>query len=389
MRRREFITLLGGASAAWPRSARAQQQPMPVVGLLNVGSPESIASNKAAFLQGLKETGYVDGQNLVIEDHFADFRNERLPALAADLVRHRVSVIAAIGGGAASAIAAKTATATIPIVFANGGDPVGLGLVASLNRPGGNITGVYFLVNALGSKRLELLRELVPTAATIGFLVDPTNPNTASETTDMSAAAGALTRNLLVVKAGTEREIDAAFASLVQQRADALIVAAQSFFTSRRDQVLALTQRHALPAMYGNREFVTAGGLMSYGTSIPDAYRQAGVYTGRILKGEKPADLPVVSSRPGSSWRSISRPPRRLASTCRQRCSPSRMMSSINGAALLQCGSLVMARSCRPLSTPECLQLGARRSRGNSIRMAESNPLLYRHLEVDEQHDDK
>jgi putative ABC transport system substrate-binding protein len=295
MRRREFITLLGGAAAAWPLAARAQQRAIPVVGLLNGGSPEALAFRKAEFLRGLRETGYIENQNVAIEDHFADFRDERLPELAADLVRHRVSVIFSFGGPAAS-IAAKAATATIPIVFATGGDPVALGLVASLNRPGGNVTGVSFLVNALGAKRLELLRELVPTAATIGFLVDPTNPATESETKDMQDAAGVLGRRLMIVKASTEREIDAAVASLAQQRADALVVAAQSFFTSRRDQLVALVQHHALPAIYGNRELVAAGGLMSYGTNIPDAYRLAGVYVGRILKGEKPADLPVMQS---------------------------------------------------------------------------------------------
>jgi putative ABC transport system substrate-binding protein len=294
MRRREFITLLGGA-AAWPVTARAQQPAMPVIGFLNVASPEANASNKAAFLQGLRENGYVEDQNLAIEDHFADFRNDRLPALAADLVRHRVSVIATFGGPA-SAIAAKAATTTIPIVFVTGGDPVGLGLVASLNRPGGNITGVSFLNNALGSKRLELLRELVPTATAIGFLADPTNPNNAPEAKDMQDAAGALGRRLIIVKASTQSEVDAAFASLIQQSADALIVAAQAFFSSRRDQLIELTRRHALPAIYADRELVAAGGLMSYGASISDAYRQAGVYAGRILKGQKPADSPVMQS---------------------------------------------------------------------------------------------
>jgi putative ABC transport system substrate-binding protein len=294
IRRRDFITLLGGA-AAWPFAARAQQRAIPVIGVLNGASPETNASYKAAFLQGLKETGYVEDQNVAIENHFADFRNERLPALAAELVRHRVSVIFTFGG-AAALIAAKAATATIPIVFATGGDPVGLGLVASLNRPGANITGVSFLVNALGAKRLELLRELVPTASAIGFMVDPTNPNTVPETKDMQDAADALGRRLMIVKASTEREVDAVFATLVQQRADALIVAAQVFFNSRQDQLLALTQRHALPAVYQNREFVAAGGLISYGTSVADSHRLAGVYVGRILKGEKPADLPVIQS---------------------------------------------------------------------------------------------
>jgi putative ABC transport system substrate-binding protein len=293
--RRQFISLLGGAAAAWPLMARAQQPAIPVIGLLNAGSEAAQTSYTAALLQGLKETGYVEGQSLTIGYRYADFQNERLPALAADLVQHRVRVIATLGGPAA-AIAAKAATATIPIVFATGGDPVKLGLVASLNRPGGNITGVSFLTNALGSKRLELLLELKPTAAAIGFLIDPTNPNTESETTDMLAAADALKRKMLMVRASTESEVDAAFASLIQERADALIIAAQAFFTSRHDQVLALTQRHALPTIYQTRQLVVAGGLMSYGTSITDAHRQAGVYTGRILKGEKPDDLPVMQS---------------------------------------------------------------------------------------------
>jgi ABC-type uncharacterized transport system substrate-binding protein len=299
MKRRKFIALLGGAAAAsslsWPLAARAQQPAMPVIGFLNLASPEANASDTAAFFQGLQEAGYVEGRNVAIDYRSAEFQNDRLPAFAADLARRPVAVIAAMGGPIA-AIAAKAATATIPIVFATGGDPVKLGLVASLNRPGGNITGVSFLTNALGSKRLELLRELVPTAAAIGFLVEPTNPNTESETTDMLAAASVLGRKLLVVRVSTVDEVDAAFASLVQQRADALIVAAQAFFTSHRDHLVALAQRHALPAIYQRRDFVAAGGLMSYGTSVPDAHRLAGIYTGRILKGEKPADLPVMQS---------------------------------------------------------------------------------------------
>ena len=295
MRRRDFIKVIACSPAGWLVPARAQQPVMPVIGLLNFATPEANAPYKAAFLQGLQETGYVEGQNLAIEDRFADFRYERLPALAADLVRHRVSVIAT-HGGPPSAIAAKAATVTIPIVFVTGGDPVGLGLVASLNRPGGNITGVSFLNNALGSKRLALLREIVPTATAIGFLVDPTNPNTKPETKDMQEAAAALGRRLIIVKAGTEREVDAAFVSLVEQRADALIVAAQAFFNSCQDQLLELTQRHALPAMYQSRSFVAAGGLMSYGTDISDAYRLMGVYAGQILKGDKPANLPVQQS---------------------------------------------------------------------------------------------
>jgi putative tryptophan/tyrosine transport system substrate-binding protein len=295
IRRRQFIAFLGGAAAAWPLAARAQQPAMPVIGVLNLGSAMAQAANTAAILQGLKEIGYVEDRNLAIEYRHADFHSERLPALAADLVQHRVGVIAAYGGSAA-AIAAKAATAAIPIVFANGGDPVGLGLVASLNRPGGNVTGVSFLVAALGSKRLELLRELLPTATTIGFLVDPTGPTTEPETKDMLAAAGALGRKLLVVRASTESEVDVAFATLVRQRADALIVAAQAFFASRYDQLVALSARHAMPAIYDTRGYVAAGGLMSYGTNVADAHRQVGVYAGRILKGEKPADLPVQQS---------------------------------------------------------------------------------------------
>jgi putative ABC transport system substrate-binding protein len=294
VRRRQFITLLGGV-AAWPVAARAQHPAIPVIGFLNAGSLPAQASYTAALLQGLKETGYIEGQSLTIGYRYADFQNERLPTLAADLVQQRVNVIAALGGPA-SAIAAKAATATIPIVFATGGDPVRLGLVASLNRPGGNITGVSFLTNALGSKRLELLLDLIPTATTIGLLVDPTNPNTESEMTDMLAAADALKCKLLIVRASTESEVDAAFTNLIQQRANALIIAAQAFFTSRRDQVLALTQRHALPTIYQARQLAEAGGLMSYGTSVTDAHRQAGIYAGRILKGDKPADLPVMQS---------------------------------------------------------------------------------------------
>jgi putative ABC transport system substrate-binding protein len=294
MQRRAFITLLG-AAAAWPLAARARQSAMPVVGLLNVASRETDASGTAAFLQGLQEAGFVEGRNLAIDYRSAEFRNDRMPALAAALVQRKVNVIAAIGGPA-TAIAARAATATIPIVFATGGDPVKLGIVASLNRPGANMTGVSFLTNALGAKRLEMLRTLVPTAAAIGLLVDRTNPNTEAETTDILAAARALGLKLLIMQASTEGELDAAFASLVQQRADALIVASQAFFTGRRDQLLALAQRQALPTIYHRRDLVAAGGLMSYGTDISDAFRQAGVYAGRILKGEKPADLPVMQS---------------------------------------------------------------------------------------------
>jgi putative tryptophan/tyrosine transport system substrate-binding protein len=295
MRRRDFITLLGGAGAAWPLAARAQQPAMPVVGLLDSGLPDQSSANRArAFSQGLSETGYFEGQNVAIEYRYAEFQDDRLRALAVDLVEHRVSVIAALEPR--SAIAAKAATSAIPIVFAIGGDPVKLGLVASLNRPGGNATGVSFLVGTLGAKRLELLQELVPTAALIGFLVDPTNPNAKSETSDIQMAADALGRKLIVVRASTESEIDAAFTSIAQQQADALIIAAQAFFSSQQDRVVAMAERHAIPAIYDTRQYPAAGGLMSYGTSSSDAFRQAGVYAGRILKGEKPADLPTMQS---------------------------------------------------------------------------------------------
>jgi ABC-type uncharacterized transport system substrate-binding protein len=292
MTRRDFVTLLGGAPA-WPLAARAQQRTLPVIGYLNGQSPAESAGRLAAFRQGLNETGYVEHRNVGIEYRWAEGQYDRLPAFAADLVRLQVSVIAA-SGGIVSAFAAKAATANIPIVFSNGGDPVKLGLVSSFNRPGGNITGVSFLVNALGSKRLQLLHELVPAASAIGFLVNPTNPNSQSETGDVQAAARVLGLHLHIENGRSERTIDAAFASFVQQRVKALFVVADAFFSDRRDQLITLAARHALPASYGTREIVTAGGLMSYSPSGSDAYRQAGVYTGRILKGEKPADLPVL-----------------------------------------------------------------------------------------------
>jgi len=294
MRRRAFISLLGGSAAvAWPFALRAQQTAMPVIGYLSSRSLDNSANNVAAFKLGLKENGFVEGQNLMIEYRWAEGQNERLPTLAADLVRRQVTVIFANGP---SIPAAKAATTTIPIVFDTGGDPVQLGFVASLNRPSGNLTGVAFLVNTIGAKRLELLRELVPAAIMIGFLVDPTNPASAIETSDMQAAADTLGRKLFIVKASTESELDAAFAVFKQQRIEALIVAGETFFLDRRAQLVELAARLAVPTMYHLREMAAAGGLMSYGTSVDDAYRQAGVYTSKILKGSKPADLPVIQS---------------------------------------------------------------------------------------------
>jgi putative tryptophan/tyrosine transport system substrate-binding protein len=290
--RREFITLLGGAAAAWPLAARAEQPAMPVIGFLNSGSPDTLAQLVAAFRQGLREDGYVEGQNLAIEYRWAGGVYERLPALAADLIRRQVSVI--IAGAPPAVLAAKAMTSTVPIVFTSGGDPVELGFVSSLNRPGGNLTGVSFLVNELGAKRLELLHELVPKAALIGFLANPTRPSSEVETKDTQQAAQRLGVQVHIVNASSEREIDAAFANFVQQRVNALLIGTDPYYLTRRDQLVALAARLAVPTMYNLREYVVAGGLMSYGPSITDVYRQAGVYTAKILKGAKPAELPVV-----------------------------------------------------------------------------------------------
>jgi ABC-type uncharacterized transport system substrate-binding protein len=292
MKRREFITLLGGAATAWPLAARAQQPGMPVIGFLNSGSPDTLAQLVAAFRQGLREDGYVEGQNLAIEYRWAGGVYERLPALAADLIRRQVSVI--IAGAPPAVLAAKAMTSTVPIVFTSGGDPVELGFVSSLNRPGGNLTGVSFLVNELGAKRLELLHELVPKAALIGFLANPTRPSSEVETKDTQQAAQRLGVQVHIVNASSEREIDAAFANFVQQRVNALLIGTDPYYLTRRDQLVALAARLAVPTMYNLREYVVAGGLMSYGPSITDVYRQAGVYTAKILKGAKPAELPVV-----------------------------------------------------------------------------------------------
>ena len=295
-KRREFVTLVGGA-AAWPLAARAQQPAMPVIGLLHPTSPDAFADNRLrGFRQGLKDAGFVEGENVAIEYRYADNQLDRLPDLAADLVRRRVAVIAATGGPSPG-FAAKAATTTIPIVFISGDDPVRLGLVASLARPGGNLTGVNVLLVELVAKRLELLRELVPGAARVAVLVDPANTTNAESTLkDVEAAAHATGLQIYALNATTNREIDAAFATLVRERVDALFVSSGSFFNDRRVQLVLLATRHAIPTTYPYREFADAGGLMSYGSNLRDAYRQMGVYTGRILKGAKPADLPVVQS---------------------------------------------------------------------------------------------
>jgi putative tryptophan/tyrosine transport system substrate-binding protein len=290
MKRREFITLLGGA-AGWPLAARAQQPGLPVIGYLNSGSPESDTSRLTGLRRGLNEIGYVEGRNFVIEYRWAGNQADRLPALAADLVQLRVAVI--VTTGLVSTLAAKAATTSIPVVFLVGADPVQLGLVTSLNRPGGNLTGFNAFINELGAKGLALLHELVPSTATIGFLENPNNPAFELTTRDVLAAAPAIGLKVRILKAGTDREIDAAFVSLVQARTGALLVGNDVLFNSRIEQVIALAARYGIPTMYPLREFVVAGGLISYGNSLIENYRQVGLYTGRILKGEKPSDLPV------------------------------------------------------------------------------------------------
>jgi len=292
MKRREFITLLGG-TAAWPVAARAQQPAVPVIGFM-IDGVQARSQQIAAFYAGLKESGYVQDQNVAVEFRPAEGHFDRFPALAADLLRHGVTLLVAVSNDAA--LAAKRATATTPIVFGMGGDPVALGLVASLNRPGGNITGIYFFTQGLEGKRLGLLHELVPAATTIAVLVNPNYSPAENQLRDVQEAAARLGVQVLVLRANTETDFDAVFTDLVRQRAGALLVCASPFFFGRRQQLVVLAARHAVPSIYEWREFAAAGGLMSYGTNINDAYRQMGVYAGRILKGEKPADLPVVQS---------------------------------------------------------------------------------------------
>jgi len=295
VRRREFITLLGGA-AAWPMAARAQQSAMPVIGFLNGTLPDGYTERLRAFRQGLKETGYVEGENVAIEYRWAENQIDRLPEMAAELVRRKVAVIVATGGHA-PALAAKEATSTIPIVFTASEDPVKLGLVASLGRPGGNLTGINFFSGELAAKRMELLRELVPAANRVAVLVNHANAtNTETTLRDVQSAASNMGLQIQVLKASTSGEINAAFATFVRERPDAVFVSVDPFFGSRRVQIVHLASYHRIPATYGNRDIVEAGGLMSYGSNVTDANRQMGVYAGRILRGAKPADLPVVQA---------------------------------------------------------------------------------------------
>jgi putative ABC transport system substrate-binding protein len=294
MKRRDFIALLGGAAAtsiAWPRAARAQQGAMPVIGFLNSASAGAAKATLAGFRQGLRQTGYAEGQNVHIAFRWAEGHYDRLPGLAAELIGLPVAMIAAFGP--AAYLAAVSATKTIPIVFNTSADPVKLGLVASFNRPGGNATGVAFLSSELVGKQFELLHELLPKATVIGLLVNPTSSNTETQLRDVPVATQALGLQIVVQHASSDRDLDTAFAAFVQQRAGGLVIASDPFFYGQREQLAALAARHGLPAIYPDREYVADGGLMSYGTSVADAYRQAGVYTGRILKGDKPADLPV------------------------------------------------------------------------------------------------
>jgi putative ABC transport system substrate-binding protein len=294
MKRRQFLTLLGGAAAAWPLVARAQQRPaMPVVGYLDVGVPEPSGTLLAAFRKGLSETGYVEGQNVRIEYRWAAGQYDRVPELFADLVRRRVTVIATPGNTPA-AVAAKAATTTIPIVFAIGTDPVQVGLVANFNRPGGNVTGITSMNAELSAKRLGTLNEMVPGATRFAVLVNPNNPQTDAIVPDLQAAAVTLGRQIEILNGGTVRDIEVAFASVPQKRIEGLLVSPDLLFSNRRVQLATLAVRYALPTIFSDRQYSEAGGMMSYGSSIPDLYRQGGIYTGRVLRGEKPAELPVM-----------------------------------------------------------------------------------------------
>jgi len=293
MRRRDFIKMIAGSAAAWPLAARAQQTAMPVIGWLGARSPGESESVIDAFRQGLNETGYEEGRNLFIAYRWADGRYDRLPGLAMELVRHQVAVIAATGGDAAT-LAAKAATSTIPIIFAGGTDPVSAGIVASLTRPDQNVTGVSLLIGLLGAKQVELLQELVPKAPLLAALFNPNNPNAERGAKDVQGAAGTIGQKVVVFHASSEREIDTAFASLIQQQAGGILIYPDGFFTGRRDQLVELAARYKIPAIYPWRDYAVAGGLMSYGTSIREAFRWAGTYVGKVLKGAKPADLPVI-----------------------------------------------------------------------------------------------
>jgi putative ABC transport system substrate-binding protein len=295
MKRREFITLLGGAPAAWPLKVRAQQPAMPVIGFMSARSPDDSVPLLAAFRRGLGEGGFVEGRNVAIEFRWARGEYDRLPALAADLVSRQVTVLVAVGGSP-SALAAKRATSTIPIVFGIGGDPVRAGLVESFNRPGGNVTGVTLLTNLMEPKRLGLLRELVPGVPLIGALLNPASPPAADQQQALEAATRTIGQRIVIAKASTDAELDAAFATLVRERVGALLIAADSYFDTRRDRIVALAAQHRLPAIYQFRDYAVAGGLLSYGVNITDGYRQYGVYATSILKGAKPADLPVQQS---------------------------------------------------------------------------------------------
>ena len=295
MRRREFITLVGGAAAIWPMAARAQRLALPVIGFLHSATANAYAPMTAAFRQSLSEAGYVDGQNVVIEYRWAEGQFDRLPALATDLVRQQASAIFA-GGGSDPSLAAKAATSKIPIVFANGTDPVEAGLVSSLDHPGANITGITFLLNTLGPKELEVLHELVPKAALVAALINPKSSTAVSQLKDLQDTARAVDQQIRIFQASTESEIDTVFASLVEHHLEGLVIGADAFFFSRRDQFVGLATRRSIPTVYPWREAVVAGGLASYGASVTDAYRLAGIYIGRILKGDKAANLPVQRS---------------------------------------------------------------------------------------------